>query len=171
MIQILPTDTCYGLSGDFNKEDYLGIYSLKGRDFSRPLAFLVRDFDDLDNYINLSKEQKEYLRNYPHPWSILGVRKDTYTLPSFLNQEQYSKISLRVAKKCILESVSNTLVFPLFLTSANISGQSESSTLAMAQNIFPGVVGQDGGLCNNPPSDIFSFGESNELIFLRKNSQ
>ena len=171
MIQILPTDTCYGLSWSFTYEDYHQIYALKGRDFSKPLAFLVQDFDDLDTYITLSAEQKEYLKNYPHPWSILWDRKSTYVLPSFLNSEQYSKLSLRVAKKCMLESISDTLTFPLFLTSANLSWQKESSTLEIAQNIFPGITWQNGGVCNQPPSDIFSFWENNELIFLRKNSQ
>jgi tRNA A37 threonylcarbamoyladenosine synthetase subunit TsaC/SUA5/YrdC len=29
MLSLLPTDTCYGLAGDFIREDYLEIYRLK----------------------------------------------------------------------------------------------------------------------------------------------
>lgn len=36
------------------------------------------------------------------------------------------------------------LHFPLFLTSANLSGQPESTTLAEAQVSFPGATGYDG---------------------------
>jgi len=144
---------------------------LKGRDFTKPLAFLVRDYDDLDDYIVLTTEQKEFLKNYPHPWSILGDRREDCILPSFLSENQYSKISLRVAENCIHFDIRGILQYPLFLTSANISGWKESMTADVAKSIFPGIDVVDGGVCSNPPSDIFSFGENGELVFARKNRQ
>jgi tRNA A37 threonylcarbamoyladenosine synthetase subunit TsaC/SUA5/YrdC len=99
----------------------------------------VRDFDDLDRYIVISSEQKEYLKNYPHPWSILGTRRGDFVLPDFLDANQYSKISLRVAERCIFPDIRDQIDYPIFLTSANLSGQRESTTLEMAQDAFPGV--------------------------------
>ena len=41
MLFLLPTDTCYGVAGALTREDYADIYRQKGRDFDKPLAFLV----------------------------------------------------------------------------------------------------------------------------------
>jgi tRNA A37 threonylcarbamoyladenosine synthetase subunit TsaC/SUA5/YrdC len=75
-----------------------------------------------------------------------------------MDREKYTMLSIRVAKVCI--PTSNfplpTSNFPLFLTSANLSGHPESKTLTEARVFFPSVEGIDGGLCDHPPSDIFS---------------
>ena len=70
--------------------------------------------------------------------------------------------------ECLKEILEN-LNFPLFLTSANISWQPETMSFSEARNIFPEINGFDGGVCDAKPSNIFSFWENNELIFVRKN--
>jgi len=166
MLSLIPTDTCYGLAGEFTETDYLQIYRLKGRDFSKPLAFLVENFSDMKQYIEISDEQIEFLRNYPHPWSFLGKR--ICELPVWMESERYTMISLRVARVCI-ETQIQIPWFPLFLTSANLSGNAESTTLDEAKFAFPWIDGIDGGICNRPPSDIFSIWKDNQLQYLRKN--
>jgi tRNA A37 threonylcarbamoyladenosine synthetase subunit TsaC/SUA5/YrdC len=170
MLILLPTDTCYGLAGEFTEQDYHEIYRLKGRDFVKPLAWLVEDYEDLKQYIEITDEQIEFLKQYSRPWSILGKRRSDFVLPEFLDTKTYEKISLRIASVCL--PISNfqlpTSNFPLFLTSANLSGSPESKTLAEARAIFPWVDGIDGGICDIPPSDIFEFGENGEINFLRK---
>jgi tRNA A37 threonylcarbamoyladenosine synthetase subunit TsaC/SUA5/YrdC len=169
MLQIIPTDTCYGLAGLFTETDYLEIYRLKGRDFAKPLAILVEDYHDMKQYIEITDEQIEFLHDYPHPWSFLGRR--ICDLPEWMDREKYTMLSIRVAKVCI--PTSNfplpTSNFPLFLTSANLSGHPESKTLTEARVFFPSVEGIDGGLCDHPPSDIFSLWEDGGLRYLRRN--
>lgn len=99
MIFLLPTDTCYGLAGEFTQSDYLEIYRLKGRDFAKPLALLVEDFEDMKKYIEISDEQIEFLKRYPHPWSFLGKRISD--LPEWMDSEQYKMLSIRVASVCL----------------------------------------------------------------------
>lgn len=169
MILLLPTDTCYGLAWAFIETDYREIYRLKGRDFSKQLALLVKDFDDIQNYIEISDEQIEFLEEYPHPWSFLGKRKSDFILPDWMDSEKYSMISLRVAENCIDANIRNRLEYPLFLTSANLSWSRESKTLAEAREYFPEVEWYDGWVCDCPPSDIFSQGENGEIVYLRKN--
>ena len=142
MLSILPTDTCYGLAGEFTDQDYINIYQLKGRDFDKLLAILVEDFDDMCRYIEISDEQIEFLRDYPHPWSFLGKKKSDFVLPAWMDTEEYQMLSIRVANVCL--KASEKLNFPLFLTSANLSGHPESTTLAEALSSFPGVTGYDG---------------------------
>ncbi|MBC7503817.1 Sua5/YciO/YrdC/YwlC family protein [Candidatus Gracilibacteria bacterium] len=171
MIQIIPTDTCYGLAGDvYSPEDYHEIYRLKGREFDKRLALLVSDWDMLCKYSEITDVQIDFLRNYPHPWSIILKRRDTFILPDFLDRTKYSNISFRVASVCLPPTLLEILPhFPLFLTSANLSGHSESTTFAGAISCFPGVEGYDGGVCDQPPSDIFSIGADGELQYVRRN--
>lgn len=166
MVQILPTDTCYGLAWEFTSEDYQEIYWLKGRDFSKPLAFVVENFEDMKKYIQISNREIEFLKKYPHPWSFLGKRNPDFMLPDFLDETQYSKISLRVGK-IVLKNYQGS--YPLFLTSANPSGQKEAQNFKEAKSYFPQIDGIDGGVCDQKPSDIFSISENGEIIYLRKN--
>jgi len=137
LLILIATDTCYGLAGEFTEQDYHEIYRLKGRDFSKPLAFLVESFDDMKQYIEITDEQIEFLRNYPHPWSFLGKR--ICVLPDWIEYEKYTMLSIRVAEVCIpnYELRITNYEFPLFLTSANLSGNPESKTLAEARVFFP----------------------------------
>lgn len=172
MLIILPTDTCYGLAWEFTEQDYLEIYRLKWRDFTKQLALLVEDFDDMKKYIEISDEQIEFSKNYPYPWSFLGKRNDEFQLPEWMDSEKYQMLSLRVARVCLptlQDSNMPTLHFPLFLTSANLAGMPESKTLAEARGIFPEVEWIHGGVCDRPPSDIFSIGEDGELRYVRRN--
>lgn len=171
MLFILPTDTCYGLAWDFTREDYESIYDVKWRSTTKQLAILVRDFEDIKKYVIITDEQILFLKKYPHPWSFLGVRNPHFILPDWMEGSQYEMISLRVAKVCILNydrSITN-YEYPLFLTSANLSGHPEPKTLEEAKMVFPWIEGIDGGLCDQPPSDIFSINESGELKYLRRN--
>lgn len=168
MIQIIPTDTCYWLAWEFTEQDYHEIYRLKWRDFMKPLAWLVRDYEDLKQYIEITDEQIEFLKQYPRPWSILGKRREDFVLPDFLDAKMYEKISLRLAEKCIITDIRDRLDYPLFLTSANISWAPESKTLSEAREVFLWVEGLDGGVCDTPPSDIFEFVENGGIVFLRK---
>lgn len=170
MIFLLPTDTCYGLAWELNEQDYKEIYRLKWRDFSKRLAILVRDVDSLRNIAQISDEQVHILEEYQHPWSVILPKNEKYIFPEFLNGDEYSNISFRVARYCIPGESHNQLSYPLFLTSANLSGNPESTTLNDARTYFPWINGHDGGICDLPPSDIFSFWVDDQLIYLRKSS-
>ena len=90
----------------------------------------------MKKYIEISDEQIEFLRVYPYPWSFLGKRNPIASLPDCMDPYQYEKISLRVALSCIDANIRDTIEYPLFLTSANLTGERESVTLKEAQRIF-----------------------------------
>jgi tRNA A37 threonylcarbamoyladenosine synthetase subunit TsaC/SUA5/YrdC len=191
MLFLLATDTCYGLAGYFTQEDYESIYDLKGRSSTKQLAFLVEDFDDMKKYVLISDEQITFLKKYPYPWSFLWVRHPEFQLPEWMDASKYEKISLRVAKVCLRHREWNEvergdpgfqnsgllgpsqwleqLGFPLFLTSANLSWEKESTTLEEAQKYFLWLDGVDGWVCDRLPSDIFSLSDDGEIMYLRRN--
>ncbi len=167
MLQIIPTDTCYGLAGECNEADYSEIYQLKSRTFEKPLALVVRDFEDIKKYGQISDEQVDFLKKYPHPFSVLVPR--IWDFPFDFDREKYQYLSIRVAAVCLPKNLKNTLKFPLFLTSANPSEQAEAQNFLQAKKYFPKINGFDGGFCNQKSSDIFRFTQSTEVEYLRKN--
>ncbi len=169
MLLILPTDTCYGLAWSLMRDDYEDIYRHKWRDFTKPLALIVRSYEDMRKYIEISDSQIEYLRSYTYPWSFLWEIRSDFVLPEFMDPLQYTKLSLRIAENCIDANIRDNITYPLFLTSANLSWASESTTFEQAQNIFPWIGWINGWICNRPPSDIFSIGEDGNLLYVRRN--
>lgn len=169
MIKIIPTDTCYGLAGNFNENDFDEIYALKWRTHTKRLAIVVKDFQMLSEIVYITPEQIKILQKYPFPFSVILPRNSSYHFPEFLKTDNYKYISVRIWEKCLEKPILEELDFPLFLTSANISWEPETISFCNAQRIFPWIDGFDGGVCNAKPSNIFSFGENDELIFLRKN--
>lgn len=114
-----------------------------------------------------------FLQNYPVPFTLLVPPKEGI-LPKFLDPNQYRLIGLRIAEICIDQETRSTLRFPLFLTSANRSGEKECKDIAECGNLFKDTdvhhIIIDGGTIENPPSNIFSFiGDSTEIEYLRKN--
>lgn len=168
MLYILPTDTCYGLAGNFLQEDFEKIYQLKWRDISKKLAFVVKNFDELSEIAIITEKQKNFLKNYPFPFSVLLPPNKNFNFPDFLKIDNYQLISVRIWEKCLPEKILEKIEFPLFLTSANKSSEKESTTFSQAQKIFWKISGFDGGICNKKPSNIFSFWENNEIVYLRQ---
>ncbi|NDK08529.1 hypothetical protein EOM39_04775 [Candidatus Gracilibacteria bacterium] len=184
MIYIIPTDTCYGIACAIDDiQNYEKIYKIKKRSFAKPLAIMVSDFNWLRVNTNLNDKQIEFLKKYKKPFTILTdsipvslwLNYENEEGVGFQNRDMYKKIAFRVAhndaqKKLIKE------VGPIFLTSANTSGETEiykkeelkeTFSYYLEKNIakiLPGEVG------HNKASDIFEFvGDGVEVKYLRKN--
>lgn len=174
MIYCIPTDTCYWLAASiYSQEDYNKIYELKWRGYDKPLAFLVKKYEDIRTIIDITNEQLEFLKNYSHPFTIMWNKKPDFVLPSFLNKKVYSKIAIRVAKECINLDIIEQLDYPSFLTSANYSWEKEIYSYNIAKEVFwkfDWVVVKSWITKNYPPSNIFNFiWNSLELHFYRQN--
>lgn len=184
MIYIIPTDTCYWLASSLDDiKNYDKIYKIKKRSFSKPLAIMVSDFNWLRENTSLNSKQIDYLRNYTTPFTILTdsipislwLNYSSEKWEWFQNRDMYQKIAFRIAhndaqKKLIKE------VGPIFLTSANTSGEKEIYSKDEIKETFsyylekkiveilPGEVGY------NKASDIFEFSWDWLWIrYLRKN--
>lgn len=187
MIYILPTDTCYWIACAIDDiKSYNKIYKIKNRSYDKPLAVMVPDFEWLKENTDLTIEQIDFLKNYEKPFTILTdsmpirvwinfVNDDSGE--EFINRWNYEKIAIRVAhnnfqKRILKEN------WPIFLTSANFSGEKEMYTAREIKEkfwyyldkwIIKFVWENAWHLEKNPPSEIFEFEwNSLEQKFLRK---
>jgi L-threonylcarbamoyladenylate synthase len=88
MIYIFPTDTCFGLACSITEiKDYEKIYKIKKRDFGKPLAILVENFEWLEKYTTLTKEQVNFLKNYKKPFTILTESSFVKIWLNFVDEE------------------------------------------------------------------------------------
>jgi tRNA A37 threonylcarbamoyladenosine synthetase subunit TsaC/SUA5/YrdC len=115
----------------------MGIYALKGRTYTKPLAVIVRSFADIREMIEITEEQGEFLIHYPFPFTIVGKAK---SLPPFLEPQQYTTLGIRVAERALDPDIISELSFPLFLTSANRSGMPELMTREAVRDEFSDSV-------------------------------
>ena len=185
MIYIIPTDTCFWIACSISdKKNYEKIYKIKKREYSKPLTIIIENFNWLEQNTDLTKEQIKFLKNYKKPFTIL-TNSDYVKIwlnyedeeGGFINKDVYKQIAFRVAnnniqKKLIKEN------WPMFLTSANLSGKVEIYTLKELKEEFKYYLDKkiielrwDNNLNKNiPSSDIFEFvWESLDIEYLRKN--
>ncbi len=186
MIYILPTDTCYGIACPLeDKKNYEKIYKIKKRSFEKPLAIMVENFDWLKKNTDLNDHQIDFLEKYKKPFTILTNSTPVWLFlqfgdeheEHFINKDVYSRIAFRVANnKTESKLIKN--IWPIWLTSANLSGTWEIYTMQDIEKVFSYYIEKgiievlaDYSLSQDiPASDVFAFdGESLDLIYLRKN--
>lgn len=185
MIYIIPTDTCFWIACSISDiKNYEKIYKIKKRDYSKPLAIMVPNFEWLEKYSDLNKEQINFLKKYDKPFTILCdssfvklwihfVNEDTKE--EFRNREVYEKIAFRVANNKIQKKLLKE-VGPIFLTSANVSNRPEIYKTSSIREEFWDLIKkwaikfyEDWNLKETKASEIFEFeGETTNQIFLRK---
>lgn len=173
MLYAIPTDTCFWLACPMNNETgFLEIYKLKWRDFNKPLSIVIKNFDDLNNYIKITKKQIDFLKKYPYPFTILWEINNNFLLPDFLDKNIYSRVAIRIASVCLDRNITGNLEFPLFLTSANLSWQGEIYNSEEIVRIFwnKNIEIFPWKIDFKPASNIFEFiDDSLDINFIRKN--
>ena len=182
MIFIIPTDTCLGIWCAFDDiKSYHRIYEIKKRELSKPLSIMIEGFDWLADNTSLTDEQIDFLENYPKPFTIITQSPRLKMILEldqedfeYKNKENYKKFAFRVAHNNIQHQLISE-VGPLFLTSANISGEKEIYDTQEARKQFTNFTKEITYIPENyswdiqAPSDIFEFvDDSLELNYIRK---
>lgn len=115
---VYPTDTIYGLGANiFRDKAIQKVYSIKGRDYNKPLSVSVSKIGDIDKiaHINGIEEIKELL---PGPFTIILNKRENI---SPLLTAGGDKIGVRIPDNRISRELSRK--FPITSTSANLSGE------------------------------------------------
>lgn len=172
MIYIIPTDTCYWISCSIDDiKSYERIYKIKKRDKSNPLSIMVSDYKYLEKFTDLTSDQINFLKDYKNPYTIvtnsdyinywINFKDELWVW--FFNDSVYPTIAIRVANNDIQKKLI-TEVWPIFLTSANFSGEKELYNIKDLNNAFNYHIEKKQieiiwkkDLEENPASDIFEF--------------
>ena len=140
-IVVLPTETVYGLAGRVDKKDVVErLYKIKQRDKDRPFAYAVSDV-------------QKVIDHYFGPLSPFGYRLIEEFWPGPLTLIYYSprdeKIGIRVPDHRVAQAIIKNLDVPVYLPSANPSGEKEAVSAKEAEDFFGDQVDLivDGGKC------------------------
>lgn len=169
---VYPTETCYGIGCDaLNQNLVLKVYKIKGRDFNKPVSWIVSNIDMASKYVVFSGLALDLAKKFwPGPLTLVLPARD-----KILNRLKYisGSIALRVSSHPIALNLVKKIDSPIVSTSANLSGFSECYTLKdmraqfKHQKIKPDFAIDGGKLNRVPPSTVVEV-DGNRIKVLRK---
>ena len=120
-IFIYPTDTIYGIGGNpFDKNVVNRITAIKSRNEKKQFIWLISDFENLLNYVDVTFENHfDFLQKiWPGPVSVvLNLNDRTKKITNF------ETIAVRIPNNNFCQKLLNEIRQPLISTSANKSGK------------------------------------------------
>lgn len=148
-VVLLPTETVYGLAVDAqNNAAVDALYNLKGRDFNKPIAICVSTATAANALVKWSPTAQALSDLFwPGPLSLVLPAKENLGLdPRLFGRfaDGSPSLSLRVPETRWSGQITTNY---LALTSANRSGEADSTTHVEAHDIFGVHIGAsyDGG--------------------------
>ena len=176
---VLPTETVYGLGASLLHETALDhLFHVKGRAPTNPLSVAISGLTMLEDLLpNLTEEQIRLPRRvWPGPVTVvLPVEEQEFfvrQLSPTARNAVYSngRIGFRVPNHPVTLEILKQLDQPIVLTSANRSGQGESSDvdeIIQALGSDLDLIIEDGPAKSTQPSTVVGI-EENEVTILRE---
>jgi L-threonylcarbamoyladenylate synthase len=151
-IFIYPTDTIYGIGGNpFDKNVVKRIAALKGRNGKKQFVWLISDFENMLNYVDVTSDNHlDFLQTiWPGPVSvILNLNDRTKKITAF------STIAVRIPDNKFCQKLLREIKQPLISTSVNRSEENPLNQIEqIAQNFSQEV---DAIIYNSDPVQHFS---------------
>ena len=133
-IFIYPTDTSYGLGGNpFDENVVTRIAAIKGRNEKKQFVWLVSDFENLLNYVDVTFENHlDFLQKiWPGPVSVvLNLNDRTKKITD------YSTIAVRIPDNNFCQKLLAEISQPLISTSVNRSGEEPANEIKLIAKNF-----------------------------------
>lgn len=126
-IVAMPTDTVYGLAVEAtNEEAVRRLYEIKARETARPITVFIDSQQLLSSLVlNLTPEVKRMLEAFwPGPLTVVFTRRGR----NFRYLSPESTLGVRLPKHSVPLTIMQELRRPIACTSANLSGQTESTS-------------------------------------------
>ena len=154
-----PTDTVYALACDAtNDEAVKKIYDLKNRDYSKPLAIFVKDFDEL---LSIAKPNK-FLKKFRNEvlsgkLTVIVEANEKVGLSNLINTKN-NTIGVRIPNHKLTMEILKEFGKPIAATSVNPSGKKEALTHADVEKYFGDKIDfiADGNCGGGIPSTIIN---------------
>jgi len=157
-VLVCPTDTVYGLLADAtNKKAVQKIFSIKGREKSKPLPIFVKDIAMARTLAKISLKQEKHMRKV-WPGKVTLVLKSKGVLPKETGTKE--DIGIRIPKHTFLQAILRKAKIPLTGTSANLTGKPSLSFGSDVKEVFqkgrykPDVIFDAGKLPDSRSSKV-----------------
>lgn len=146
---------------------------MKQRDRVKPLAILVPYWEDLEEETLLNTRQIDFLKSYKFPFTVVTEVREDFRVEYELDETVYEQVGFRVGEACLDEDTLSYIRGPMFLTSANLSGEEECQSVEEIMQVFGNqgkyLTSLPGTIHNNEASNVIRFqGDSTALDYIRK---
>ena len=137
-IVCFPTETVMGVAIIAeNEQTYNKLVDLKNRPANKVFPFCVLK-KQIENYCEVNELQKKIIDKFlPGPLTVILKRKGG--VPNFIGNEE-GTIAVRVSENEFVNTVLEKIKKPIFLTSANLSGEEVCKDSLEAKNVFKDKV-------------------------------
>ncbi len=154
-VVVYPTDTIYGLGA--NALDLKGverIFRIKKRSLSKPLPIIAKNMIWVNELAYINSKNKELLKK-AWPGKITAILPKKNIVPSMVTA-QAGAVGIRIPDFIFTDKLLGKFGYPLTATSANISGDPETTDINKVIEVFEQALWKpdliiDAGIL--PPSD------------------
>ncbi|MBW9212936.1 MULTISPECIES: L-threonylcarbamoyladenylate synthase [Terrabacteria group] len=124
----VPTDTVFGLCARYDHfQAQENLRDLKKRPETKAFPIMCSNFQQVLQICEMKEEEKRVMEQFmPGPLTMILKKKEG--VPSFVNDGQ-DTIAIRLATSPILAEIIDKLGVPVYMTSANLSGEPVALTI------------------------------------------
>lgn len=136
----VPTDTVYGICARINsKKAYNNLVMVKNRPSTKLFPIMCADEEQIRNIAIVDEKVEKLIHAFmPGPITLILMKKPE--IPSYVNNGG-STIAIRMATSKVLEDLIRKTGSPLFMSSANQSGEPTCTNLDEIEKACPTLNG------------------------------
>lgn len=163
----VPTDTVYGICGSIkSKKAQEKLKSIKERPASKPFPIMCADIEQIKSVAMVDNKSEKIIKEFM-PGPITIVLRKNEKIPQYINNGKET-IAIRMATSNELKELIKSLGCPIFMTSANKSGEEVCKTLEDIEKNCPDLDGMLEGEVSFGQASTIVDCTSNEIKILRK---
>ena len=136
----VPTDTVYGVCARIDsKKAHDNLILVKNRPETKPFPVMCANEEQIKNIAIVNEKAEKIIKAFmPGPITIVLNKKET--VPDYVTNGKKT-IAIRMATSKTLEKIILSLGTPIFMSSANQSGEKTSESLEEIENNCPKING------------------------------
>jgi len=141
-ILCVPTDTVYGLCVRINSEEAFNkLVSFKNRPANKSFPVMCSDIEQIKKVAVVDEVGEKLINSFmPGPITIVLKKRDDYSVNNRGTMD-IRDVGIRMATSPVLKKVIDELGMPIFMTSANLSGEPVCTSMEEIKEVFPNLDG------------------------------
>ena len=163
----VPTDTIYGICSRMNsKKAYDNLIKTKNRPLSKLFPIMCADIEQMKSVAEVDMIAEKLINAFM-PGPITLILKSKANLPKYVNNGG-NTVAIRMATSKALEELIRKTESPVFMTSANQSGEPPCTNLKEIEKACPSLDGMMEGKVSFGMGSTIVDCTSNEIKILRQ---